>query len=130
LFIVGRNPSNRAPRAWSSHSRQVELEYPRQVLPLEPYPDGLLDDAADDAPGPDALYDQREATKLAFVAALQHLAPRQRAVLLLRDVLGYAVGEVGNLIESSAAAISSAHQRARSTLDQRMPSGTSASGSL
>jgi len=64
-----------------------------EVAWLEPYPDTLLDGIADDAPGPEALYDQREATELAFVAALQHLAPRQRAVLLMRDVLGFSVGE-------------------------------------
>jgi RNA polymerase sigma-70 factor (ECF subfamily) len=79
---------------------------PRRLLPedigapsdevawLEPYPDRLLDAVADAALGPEGLYDQREATELAFVAALQHLPPRQRAVLLMRDVVGLAVAEV------------------------------------
>jgi len=94
-----------------------------EVAWLEPYPDTLLDGIADDAPGPEALYDQREATELAFVAALQHLAPRQRAVLLMRDVLGFSVAEVADQLASSAAAVSSAHQRARATLEQRFPEG-------
>ncbi len=61
---------------------------------LEPYPDVLLETVADDAPGPDARYEAKEAVALAFVGALQHLAPRQRAVLVLRDVLGYRAAEV------------------------------------
>ena len=87
---------------------------------LEPYPDRLLDAIADAAPGPEALYDQREATELAFVAALQHLPPRQRAVLLMRDVVGLAVAEVAEQLDSSREAVSSAHQRARATLQQRL----------
>jgi RNA polymerase sigma-70 factor (ECF subfamily) len=85
---------------------------------LEPYPDTLLDGIADDAPGPEVLYDQREATELAFVAALQHLAPRQRAVLLMRDVLGCSVAAVADRLASSAAAVSaptSAHAPAWSS---------------
>jgi RNA polymerase sigma-70 factor (ECF subfamily) len=90
-----------------------------EVAWLEPYPDSLLDGVADTALGPEALFDQREATELAFVAALQHLPPRQRAVLLLRDVLGLSVTEVAEHLGSTAASVSSAHQRARATLAQR-----------
>ena len=105
---------------------------PRRLLPedvglasgevawLEPYPDRLLETVADTAPGPEALYDQREATELAFVAALQHLPPRQRAVLLMRDVVGLNVGEVAEQLNSSREAVSSAHQRARATLRERL----------
>jgi len=109
---------------------------PRRVLPedadapvheiawLEPYPDRLLDGVADTAPGPEALYDQREASELAFVAALQHLPPRQRAVLLMRDVIGMSLAEVAEHLDTSREAISSAHQRARATLHQRMQQPT------
>jgi RNA polymerase sigma-70 factor (ECF subfamily) len=88
---------------------------------LEPYPDRLLEGIADDVPGPEALLERREATQLAFVAAIQHLPSRQRAVLLLRDVLGFSVSEVAAQLDSSPASVNSAHQRARSTLERRRP---------
>src|SRR3954470_17545466 len=61
---------------------------------LEPFPDALLDGVPDDGPGPDARYEAREAIGLAFIAGLQHLPPQQRAVLVLRDVLGFRAAEV------------------------------------
>jgi RNA polymerase sigma-70 factor, ECF subfamily len=91
-----------------------------EVAWLEPYPDHLLDVVADSAPGPEAVYDQREATELAFVAALQHLPPRQRAVLLMRDVVGLTVAEVAEQLQTSHEAVSSAHQRARAALQHRL----------
>jgi RNA polymerase sigma-70 factor (ECF subfamily) len=92
----------------------------QEVAWLEPYPDRLLEAVADAEPGPEALCDQREATELAFVAALQHLPPRQRAVLFMRDVIGLSVAEVAEQLDSSREAVSSAHQRTRVTLQQRL----------
>jgi RNA polymerase sigma-70 factor (ECF subfamily) len=85
---------------------------------LEPYPDERL--VAVEHP-PDARYEQRESVELAFVAALQHLSPRQRAVLILRDVLGFSGGEVADALEMSPASVYSALQRAHSTVQQRLP---------
>jgi RNA polymerase sigma-70 factor (ECF subfamily) len=84
---------------------------------LEPFPDAWLD-VADSAPGPEARYESKEAIGLAFVAALQRLAPRQRAVLLLRDVLGWSARDTASLLDMSEAAANSALQRARSRLEQ------------
>jgi DNA-directed RNA polymerase specialized sigma24 family protein len=67
-----------------------------EVVWLEPYPDVLLEGLADSAPGPEARYEATEAISLAFVTALQLLPPRQRAVLVLRDVLGYHAAEVAD----------------------------------
>jgi RNA polymerase sigma-70 factor (TIGR02960 family) len=91
---------------------------------LEPYPDHLLEGLADESAGPEARYETREAVALAFVAGLQHLPPRQRAVLVLRDVLGFRAGEVAEMLESSDASVNSALQRARAALDARLPDGT------
>jgi RNA polymerase sigma-70 factor, ECF subfamily len=87
---------------------------------LEPYPDeqlGLEDGYA----SPDARYEQREAVELAFIAALQHLPARQRATLILRDVLGFSAKEVGAALDSTPASVNSALQRARRTLQERLP---------
>lgn len=90
---------------------------------LEPYPDGELPDVADGEPGPDARYETREAIRLAFIAAIQHLPPRQRAALLLCDVLGWSALETAQLLGGSTASINSALQRARATLGQLYPGG-------
>jgi RNA polymerase sigma-70 factor, ECF subfamily len=88
---------------------------------LEPYPDTLLEGLEATSVGPEARYEMREAVGLAFVAALQHLPPRHRAVLVLRDVLGFRAAEVARMLNSSEASIKSALQRARATLEALAP---------
>jgi len=88
---------------------------------LEPYPDSNLEGIADHAPNPEARYTSREAVQLAFVATIQQLPPRQRAALLLCDVLGWAAAEAATLLGGSTASINSALQRARATLAKRDP---------
>ena len=90
---------------------------------LEPYPDSNLEGIADEAPSPEARYASREAVQLAFVAVIQQLPPRQRAALLLCDVLGWAAAETATLLGGSAVSINSALQRARETLAKRYPNG-------
>jgi RNA polymerase sigma-70 factor, ECF subfamily len=90
---------------------------------LEPYPDVLLEDVVDSAPGLQARYETREAVGLAFVTALQHLPPRQRAVLVLRDALGFSGAEVANMLDTTEAAVKAALQRARATLDDHESTG-------
>jgi RNA polymerase sigma-70 factor (TIGR02960 family) len=88
---------------------------------LQPYPDVLLEGIADTSPGPEARYQAREAIELAFVAGLQQLPPRQRAALVLRDVLGFHTAEVAAMLDSSEASVKGALRRARATLDERRP---------
>lgn len=90
---------------------------------LEPYPDVLIDGLPDKAAGPEARYETRESVGLAFVAALQHLPPRQRAALVLRDVLGFDTAEAAATLGSSENSVKGALQRARATLDERLPAG-------
>jgi RNA polymerase sigma-70 factor (ECF subfamily) len=90
---------------------------------LEPYPDRFLEDIADDAPNPEARYASREAVQLAFVAVIQELPPRQRAMLLLGDVLGWTAAEIATLLGASTASVNSGLQRARNTLAKRYPDG-------
>jgi RNA polymerase sigma-70 factor (ECF subfamily) len=90
---------------------------------LEPYPDAELGLTAD-LLGPDARYEQRESLELAFTAALQHLPARQRAVLILRDVLGFSARETADALGTSPVSVDSALQRAHRTVDERMPAET------
>jgi RNA polymerase sigma-70 factor (TIGR02960 family) len=114
----GRRPQELPPMA-----EPPEPTRHTDPLWLEPYPDALLEGVADTSQAPEARYEMREAVGLAFVAALQHLPPRQRAVLVLRDVLGLRVAEVADMLESSEASVKGVLQRARATLDTRLPAG-------
>ncbi|HEY0812336.1 MAG TPA: sigma-70 family RNA polymerase sigma factor [Pseudonocardia sp.] len=111
----------RAGRRRPSASMSPRLDPPDptrrgEVLWLEPYPDDLLDGLPDPAPGPEARYDAREAISLAFVTAVALLPPRQRAVLILRDVLGFPAREVADILDSSVESVTSALKRGRATL--------------
>jgi RNA polymerase sigma-70 factor (TIGR02960 family) len=88
---------------------------------LEPYPDVLLDDLPDRSPGPAARYEARESIELAFIVALQHLPPGQRAALVLRDVLGFRTAEVAEMLDTGEASVKGALQRARAALEKRLP---------
>jgi RNA polymerase sigma-70 factor (TIGR02960 family) len=88
---------------------------------LQPYPDDLLEGLPDRAPGPEARYESREAISLAFVTAVQLLPPNQRAVLLLRDVLGYRASETAVLLGLTEDAVTNALKRARATMDAARP---------
>jgi RNA polymerase sigma-70 factor (TIGR02960 family) len=91
---------------------------------LTPYPDAWLDELPSEAAEPGARYDLRESVQLALLAAIQTLPPRQRAALLLRDVLGFSAKEVGQLLDVSSTSVHSAVRRARATLEQRAPDRT------
>jgi RNA polymerase sigma-70 factor (ECF subfamily) len=90
---------------------------------VQPYPDSLLDEVAADQPGPEAVAVSRETISLAFLAAIQLLPPRQRAVLILRDVVSFPAAEVAELLGMSVPAANSALQRARTTLRDQWPDG-------
>ena len=86
---------------------------------LQPYPDALLEGAVDAPLGPEARYEQTESISLAFVTALQLLPPRQLAVLVLRDVLGFHASEVADMLDSTVESVTSALKRARASLQRR-----------
>ncbi len=94
---------------------------PGEVVWLQPFPDAFLEAAIDGPPGPEARYEQTESISLAFVTALQVLPPRQLAVLILRDVLGFHGTEVAGMLESTVESVNSALKRARASLQRRHP---------
>ena len=103
-----------------SPDREASPEPVREPVWLEPFPDQELK-SEDGAATPEARYERREAIELAFIAALQYLPARQRAALILRDVLGFSANEVAVMLETRVASITSALQRARSGLERRLP---------
>jgi RNA polymerase sigma-70 factor (ECF subfamily) len=88
---------------------------------LQPYPDHLLEEVADTDAGPASRLVAKETIELAFMAAIQHLPPTQRAVLILRDVLGWSANDTASLLDTSVASANSALQRARETMQARLP---------
>lgn len=128
LHRVATNCSLDALRARDRRPRRIEPmpDPPRptrmaDTVWLQPYADALLDGIADDAPGPEARYAAREAVGLAFVAGLQRLPPLQRAVLVLRDVLGYRAAEVAEMLGTTTVAVNGQLTRARAAFESRLP---------
>jgi RNA polymerase sigma-70 factor (ECF subfamily) len=113
--------SRRRPKALQRMSDMPEPTRYGEATWLEPFPDVLLDGVPDEAPGPEARYEIREAIALAFIVGLQHLPPHQRAVLVLRDVLGFRAGEVAEMLDTSEASVNSLLRRARGALESRLP---------
>jgi RNA polymerase sigma-70 factor (TIGR02960 family) len=117
-----RSAKRRPAMAWDTP--RIEPPEPTrlgEVAWLEPYPDVLLEGGIDATPGPEARYEESEAISLAFVTALQLLPARQRAVLILRDLLGYHADEVADMLDSTVDSVNSALKRARASLQRRLP---------
>ena len=114
-----RAASRRPAREWDVSQFEAPVPTPRdEPVWLQPFPDALLEDAVDRPPGPEARYEQSEAISLAFVTALQLLPPRQVAVLILRDVLGFHASEVAGMLEVTVQSVNSALKRARASLQR------------
>jgi RNA polymerase sigma-70 factor (TIGR02960 family) len=118
---------DRARRPMSAVEPRAPLPEPSrhfEVTWLEPYPHTLLAGLNDPAPGPEARLESREAISLAFVTTMQTLPPRQRAILLLRDVLGYRGAEVAEMLDTTESAVASGLKRARAALAARTPNSS------
>ena len=115
-----RAASRRPAREWDMSQFEAPVPTPRdEAVWLQPFPDAFLEGAVDRPLGPEARYEQAEAISLAFVAALQLLPPRQVAVLILRDVLGFRAREVASMLEVTVESVNSALKRARASLQRR-----------
>jgi len=139
LYQIATNRCLSMLRAGSRRPRIV-APLPEATLPepagtgdappwLEPYPDVLLGHLVDQRPGPEARYETTEAISLAFITALQLLPPRQRAALVLRDVLGYHAAEVAQILDATQESVQSALKRARATVDNHLADSSSSTGS-
>jgi RNA polymerase sigma-70 factor (ECF subfamily) len=135
LYRIATNRCLNALRAGARRPPEYAARQPALPLPepsyrraepswLEPYPDVLLDEIADHVPGPEARYEVRESVSLAFLAALQQLSPRQRAVLVLRDILEFRAVEVVAILDTTENAVTSALKRARRALAHELPGPT------
>ena len=120
LAVIARRPKRVLPIDYGPPSDPHDDPAPPLVetVWIEPFPDAAI---ADGFAAPEARYEQRESVELAFVAALQHLPARQRAVLILRDVLGFSGAEVAEMLETTPKAVYSALQRAHRTVDGQLP---------
>jgi RNA polymerase sigma-70 factor (TIGR02960 family) len=128
LYRIATNRSLDALRASRRRpadlQRMTEMPEPTrygEAIWLEPFPDALLEGVADEAPGPEARYEAKEAIALSFIVGLQHLPPQQRAVLVLRDVLGFRAGEVAEMLDTTEASVNSLLRRARAAFEARLP---------
>ncbi len=120
-----RSARRRTPKEWDVPGVELpESNRLGQVVWLQPYPGDLLDDVPAGPPGPEARYEQAEAISLAFITALQVLPPRQVAVLILRDALGFRASEVAGMLDATVESVNSALKRARASLQRRQ--GTAA----
>jgi RNA polymerase sigma-70 factor (TIGR02960 family) len=127
LYRIATNRSLDALRASQRRPEEERMtQFPEptrwnEPVWLEPYPDVLTDGIPDEAPGPEARYETKEAIALAFIVGLQHLPPQQRAVLVLRDVLGYRAAEVAEMLETSEPSVNNLLRRARAAFESRLP---------
>ena len=128
LYRIATNRSLDALRASRRRpedlQRMTDMPEPTRygdAIWLEPFPDVLLEGVPDQTPGPEARYEAKEAVSLAFIVGLQHLSPQQRAVLVLRDVLGFRAGEVAEMLGTTEASVNSLLRRARGAFESRLP---------
>jgi RNA polymerase sigma-70 factor (TIGR02960 family) len=123
LYRIATNVCLDAIRRNNRRPRSRSIESIGEVPWLQPYPDRLLDEIAPRETEPDAIVVERETIELAFLAAIQLLPPRQRAVLIVRDVLEWSARETATLLDMSVPAVNSALQRARATMAANRPHG-------
>ena len=122
LDVLRSRPRRTLPQRLGPAADPTAPRLPPAELPwLQPYPDRLLDSIPAGEDGPAAMVVAKETIELAFLAAIQHLPPRQRAVLILREVVGWSAKDTASLLETSVVSVNSALQRARATLRDRLP---------